>query len=57
MSWLDTQISHEMLKRTQEGNNNFLISVTPLTDPIDGSLSYFLYIKTSTNEAEAEKLL
>lgn len=55
MAWFDTQNVHKTLKQTQAGDNNFMISVTPLTDPMDSSLSYFLYIKTSTNEAEEEK--
>jgi len=55
IAWFDTQNVHKTLKLTEEGTNNFMISVTPLTDPMDSSLSYFLYIKASTNEAEEEK--
>lgn len=55
LTWFDTHSPHETLKRTKEGHNNYMVSVTPLTDPFDGSLSFFLYIKTSTDEAEAEK--
>jgi signal transduction histidine kinase/HAMP domain-containing protein len=45
----------KILKRTSEGDNNFLVSVTPIQDQVSGTVSYYLYIKTSTNEAEAEK--
>jgi signal transduction histidine kinase/HAMP domain-containing protein len=55
LSWFDTQNPHKVLQRTKESGDNYLLSVTPLSDPLTGSLLYFLYIKSSTNEAEAEK--
>jgi signal transduction histidine kinase/HAMP domain-containing protein len=55
VSWFDTQAPHKILKRTKERGDNYLISVTPLSDPLNGSLLYFMYIKSSTNKAEAEK--
>lgn len=54
-SWFDAEQPHETLKRTREGDNSYMVSVTPLSDPNSGATTYFLYIKTSTNEAEAEK--
>lgn len=54
-SWFDAEKPHETLERTKEEDNNYMVSVTPLTDPNSGAINYFLYIKTSTNEAEAEK--
>lgn len=54
-SWFDAEKPHETLERTKEGDDSYMVSVTPLTDPNSGAINYFLYIKTSTNEAEAEK--
>ncbi|MBZ0319208.1 MAG: GAF domain-containing protein [Anaerolineae bacterium] len=54
-NWFGAEQPHETLKRTKEGDNSYMVSVTPLSDPNSGATTYFLYIKTSTNEAEAEK--
>ncbi len=55
LAWFDAAHPNKTLERTKEGNNSYMVSVTPLSDPVSGSMAYFLYIKTSTNEAEAEK--
>ncbi len=54
-TWFDAEHPLKTLERTKEGDNNYMVSVTPLSDPVSGSTAYFLYIKTSTNKAEAEK--
>lgn len=54
-TWFDADNPHKTLERTKEGDNNYMVSVTPLSDLISGSTANFLYIKTSTNQAETEK--
>jgi signal transduction histidine kinase/HAMP domain-containing protein len=54
-SWFDSEHPTNTLERIKEGDNSYMINVTPLSDPASDTTAYFLYVKTSTNEAEAEK--
>lgn len=52
--WFDTEIPKETLLNTTEGDDTFMVGVTPLRSASEKP-GLFLYIKTSTNETNAEK--
>ncbi len=53
--WFNTETPEEILLRTTEESDHYMVGVTPLHEPFSGEITSFLYIRTSLNEAEAEK--
>jgi signal transduction histidine kinase len=54
-AWFNFQQPTETLEQIEETHNIYLVKLTPINNPITNEIEFYLYVKISTNHAEAEK--
>jgi signal transduction histidine kinase len=54
-SWFNYDQPTDTIETIKDANGNYIVSVSPILSAIDNSIEYYLYVKISTNAAEAEK--